>query len=79
MSTFVTWPKATKYHSVSVRQSGGFRFDSQTGHVTPLTPGKVVVTHCGRDVPETHTAVRTLQTSGGNLSYCQVCNSNLTS
>ncbi len=73
MSTFVTWPTAKKYHSVSVRQSGGVRFNSQTGHVTSMTPGKVVMTLCGQEVPETNTAVSTLQGIGGDSIYCQSC------
>jgi hypothetical protein len=76
MTTYVTWPNSKKYHTVSMRLSGGCKFvyqaGSGAGHVTPTTSGKIV-THCGRDVPETNTAVNTLQNIGGDSVYCQSC------
>lgn len=76
MATYVTWPNIQKYHSISVRQSGPFSATfqpgSQTGHLTPTSSGKVV-TRCGREVPETNTAVSTLQNIGGDSIYCRSC------
>ena len=74
MAYFVSWTGADKVHTISTGKSGGtVFFDRSTRHASAK---KLLVTRCGRDVPEDHIASTEL-TDGQALIRCLACQNTL--